>query len=473
MVERWWSVSKNACGVAAVLAVFGAATFACGDDETAAPPTTPSVDGGIDGPSGPPGGDGGNPTTDGSSDGSADGGPTAFSPKSNCETPKIAVTAPLSIDKLSIAAAPSSPIVLGYGSLAQAGTGFYKCEARTYAAGTWSAPDTTFDQDCDQVLFRVASGGGHALAFSRERLSTVSKRRRTTGGAFADIGAAASGGESREVAIGSAGHVVDTSMGSSGLVTVLYDAMGGNEVPLPANSASSFTVQGVANVVDSKGDGFVVWLTSTPPTVHARAFRSGAWAGNAVPLATGATVAGQTLAMSAALLPNGDAQVVWFNAATANPAAVRGAFVHYDAGSGMSAWNATIDEIDPAAVASSKGKVLADGDGNLTVLWVGNNELHARRRVAGTWGNVESLGSASYLSAMIDPQGHVTAVTFDSQQALYHYRAEKGAAAWQPRVKVNGSIGASDSAGVVLLPSGDLFVVWRDTGTNIYSSICR
>lgn len=455
-----------------VLAAFAAITFACGDDETAGPPSTPGAEAGIDGSSSGGPGDGGNPTPDGSSDGSPEGGPTGFSPKSNCETPKLAVGPTLGIDKVSLAAAPSSPIILGYGSLAQQGTGFYRCEARTYAAGTWSAPDPTFASDCDHVLLRVASGGGHAVAFSRDRLSTTTKRRRTTGSGFADMGAAASGDQKREVAIGSAGHVVDTSMGSTGLVTVLYNASGGNEVILPANTATGFNVQTIANVVDAMGNGFVVWLTSSDALLHARAFRNGAWAGDAVTQPTGVGAA-QTLTMSAALLPNGDAYVAWFNIATANPAAVRGAFVHHDTGGGTSSWSTPIDEIDPDAVNSSMAKVLADGDGNLTVLWVGSGDLHARRRVAGTWGMVDSLGSATYLGGVIDPQGHVTAISFNGSQELHHYRIAKGAAAWQPRVKVNGSVGASESAGVVVDPNGDLLIAWRDNGPNIYSSICR
>ena len=183
--------------------------------------------------------------------------------------------------------------------------------------------------------------------------------------------------------------------------------------------------------------------------------------------------AAQTQTMSAALLPNGDAYVAWFNIATSNPAAARGAFVHHDVGGGTSSWSTPIDEIDPDTVNATMGKVLADGDGNLTVLWVGSGDLHARRRVAGTWGMAGSLGSATYLSAIIDPQGHTTAITFDGTGALYHYRVEKGAAAWQQRVKVNGTFGATDSAGVVLDSSGDLLVAWRDNSKTIYSSICR
>lgn len=467
------SVAKSVVGCAGLLTAFAATTFACSDDESAPPAGTPDG-GGIDVSPGPTG-DGGNPdpNTD-ASDSSTEGGPSGFSPKSTCEAPKVAFTGAFSLGNFSLAGGPGSPIIAGYGTLAQQGTGFYACEARTYAAGAWSAPDPTFATDCDHDRLRVASGGGHAVAFSKDRLTTASKRRRTTGAAFADIGAAGAGDQNREVTIGSAGHVVDTGMSASGLSTVLYDATGANEVVLPTNTAASATVQAIANVVDAQGNGFVVWLTSSPPTIHARAFRSGAWAGDAVTLATGVTGVGQTTAMSAALLPNGDVEVVWFNAAeAANPPAARGSSVHYDTGSGISAWAATIDEIDPDTVFASRGKVLADGDGNLTVLWVGSSDLHARRRIAGTWGASGSLGSAKYLSAIIDPQGHVTAVTFDDAQALYHYRVEKGAAAWQPRVKVNAAVGASETAGVVIDPAGDLLIAWRDSGKNIYSSICR
>ena len=467
------SVAKSVIGCAGLLSFVAATTFACGDDESA-PATGAPDSGGIDVSPGPTG-DGGNPNpTADASDASTEGGPSGFSPKSTCDTPKIAFTGAFSLDNFSLAGAPGSPIIAGYGTLAQQGTGFYSCEARTYAGGAWSAPDPTFATDCDHERLRVASGGGHAVALSKDRLTSAQKRRRTTGAAFADFGAAAAGDQNREVAIGSAGHVVDTGMSASGLVTVLYDAMGANEVVLPTNTAPSSAVQAIANVVDAQGNGFVLWLTSSPPTLHARAFRSGAWAGDAVTLATGVTGVGATNAMSATLLPNGDAEVVWFNLAeSANPPAARGASVHYDTGSGTSAWAATIDEIDADTVNATSGKVLADADGNLTVLWVGSNELHARRRVGGTWGMSGSLGSANYLTAMIDPQGHVTAVTFDTGGALYHYRAEKGAAAWQSRVKVNGTVNASESAGVVLDSAGDLLIAWRDNGQNIYSSICR
>ena len=177
--------------------------------------------------------------------------------------------------------------------------------------------------------------------------------------------------------------------------------------------------------------------------------------------------------MDAALLPNGDAYVVW----TVNGPGTLGASLHFDLGSTQTQWSA-IDTV--STTANIHARVVADGDGDLTVIAAtGAGSLEARRRIGGSWGAATTLGAtnSAWLTAVIDPSGAVTVARNAGNGSIFHHRIAKGATAWAGAVRVDQAIGTgvADPTHLTLAldpTNGDPILVWRTQGDIVYS-ICR
>lgn len=390
-----------------------------------------------------------------------------FSPMATCDaaTTLIDNSGNDFSSRVYLASAPGSPTTLLYaqGVSGMSGQG---CRARTVSQGTWSA-DTPLSAACaPNAWTHVASGGGVGLvAWSDSPAGTSGRRKRTTGAAFTDVGTALDDvdPENTRVLVGPGGHGLQIWHSNTGIGTALISPDGTTFTVLPENAFAGY-VPAMGAVLDASGDGFALWLDGNANLLYARAFRSRAWAGQAVSLAAGGTLGG---ALDVALLPGGDAYVGWNNSSGALN--VRGATLHYDSALNQIRWG-TPDEL--ATGLDFRVRVLAAANGDLTVLWVandgnGNFTLHARRRLSGAFTAAVSLGAhfATYVPAVIDSNGHVTVAVNPGDGTIQHRRVERGSSTWQAAVRVDrpsgtGTAGAYDLAVAVDSLSGHLLFAW-------------
>lgn len=362
------------------------------------------------------------------------------------------------------ASAPGSPLTLLYAQ-GVSGQSTFTCRARAIGPTGWTPP-TVLSTDCFGPMPRqvAAGGGGGLVAWADRPAGVTGKRKRTDGLTFVDVGPAVDDVDPMysRVALGAAGHGVEVWRSNAGVGTALMNPDGGFSA-LPDNVLPTF-IPALATVIDSAGDGFVVWIDGNASTVYARAFRSGAWAGAAAPLAAGGTLSSD---LDMALLPGGDAYVVWNNSnGTLN---LRGATLHFDSSTTTTQWS-TPDELASGLV--FRARVLAHADGELTVLWVSNNgsgvfTMQARRRLAGTFGAPVALGnhSSTHVPAVIDASGHVTVGLNPGSGSIFHRRIQRGSASWLPAVRVDqpsgtGTSGAYDLTLAVEPFTGNLLFGW-------------
>lgn len=262
-----------------------------------------------------------------------------------------------------------------------------------FAGGAWGALATLSTISVPGTKI-VAAGGGSAIVALHLNDDT-GIRKRTTGTTFTDVGTAHGellGQYEKTLRVGSGGHAIevwrasDTTMG-----TALIDPTGTTVTPLPDNPVSG-QISRTSAVIDAAGDGFAFWHDASTNDLVGRAFRAGAWKGDAAKLAVG----GAAFGLDAALLPNGDAYVIW-SRSDGSPG-VHGATIHLETGTSTSTWSA-VDVL--TGTGSAPHRILAAVDGELTALWGQNDgsgtaKLTARRKPAGgAWGAPATLGKTT------------------------------------------------------------------------------
>ena len=457
--------------------LFGLTTSACEDDAASGSPGPSGVDASFEASSADatrPQGEDASSSADAAPDG--DAATPAFSPKSACDAPApIATYAGSELGTRPVlASAPGSPIVAVWEHLLGGSPNLV--EAKVYAAGAWGAVATLSTALKLGGTTLAAAGGGSAIVAVHEN-DDVGIRKRTTSGAFVDVGAShveLLNQYEKALRMGPGGHAVEVWRGDGTVGAALIDPAGANVTLLPED-VSPGALARVSAVIDAAGDGFVLWHDASTNEVVGRAFRAGAWKGAAAKLAVGGTASG----LDAAVLPNGDAYVVW-SRIDGSPG-VHGATIHLDVATSTSSWSAVDDLL--AGAGSAAHRVLAAADGELTALWgqndgSGSAKLTARRKIAGgAWSAPVTLGKTTELyGAAIDASGHVTAAAWDGSGSAFHYRIAKGAATWSPAVRVDAKSGAGAVGGNVALAidpaNGDPIVAWA-SGKDILFTVCR
>lgn len=400
-----------------------------------------------------------------------------FSTKSTCDTPApiVAYTGNDYASRPVLASAPGSPIVAAW-DLVLDGVSGTSCVARVFSGGAWGAADT-LSTDCTAGTLRAAAGGGAAVVATNGSTAMTATRKRTAGTTWAAVGTATDDLDPshKSLRLGSGGHGIEIAHPSGVVSVALIDPAGTTFTPLPDNPAAG-AIDQTTGVVDAVGDGFAIWIDLAKNTISGRTFRGGQWKGDVAELTPG----GIPYELDAALLPNGDAYVVW--ARNDGSPGAHGATIHFDSGATKTMWG-TVDDL-MTGNPSGAHRVFAAADGELTVLWAqgdgsGTAKLTARRKIGGgAWGAPATLGKTSQrFAASIDASGHVTAVTNDSAGAIFHYRIAKGATAWSPVVRVDaksgvGTAGLYDPALAIDPATGNPVVAWT-AGNSIVFSVCR
>lgn len=471
--------SRLVLGSAVFIApLVGLSLSACEDGSSGASGGTAGFDASFDAPNpDAPNPDAPSSLPDGApgSDAAPDGGAQVFSPKSACDAPLPIVTYAGTdfATRPVLAAAPGSPIVAAWVRSSTAAA-IANGEAKVFAGGAWGSLATLTTMIRSATLM-AASGGGSAIVGYHQNDDT-SMRKRTTGAAFTDVGTPTPANvvtTETTLRMGPGGHGVQVWRATGVVGAARIDATG-VFTPLPDNVALGPPALTSA-VIDAAGNGFAVWHDDSTSSVVGRAFQGAAWKGSAAVLAIGGTGGG----LDAALLPNGDAYVVW-SRADGSPG-VHGATLHLDAGSSTSSWS-SIDDLMTGS-GSSPHRILASADGELTALWgqsdgSGIAKLTARRRpTGGAWASAVTLGKTSELfGAVVDVGGHVTAVASDTAGAAFHYRIAKGATTWSSPVRVDAKSGAGSVGGSAALAidpaTGDPMVAWASVNDIVFT-VCR
>jgi hypothetical protein len=360
--------------------------------------------------------------------------------------------------------APGVGVVLRYDRQQETAIGN---EVREYTGGAWG--DVTVAHADGQATLpgHLAAGGDRAVTADEIDDTGDGYRRRLAGGTWAAADAIdLVEPTSQAMAVGAGGHAVHAwhSNGVALRVAVAppddaFVELDPSEQPAPL----------LAAVIDGEGDGMVVGTEGDG--VWARAFRDGAWAGDDEQVVTENVVFSQ---LTAALLPDGDAYVVWTNGGDAP--AVYGATAHAD-GDGLVTWS-SVDTLHDGAVASA---LVADSDGDLTVLFAEDDgALMSRRRIGGgAWSDDEPVGdhAMAFIPVAVDAAGHVTVALDPGDGTIWHRRIEKGATAWADAVRVDAAAGAGEAEATDLAlalepATGDPVLVWRAAGGLLYA-ICR
>jgi hypothetical protein len=476
---RFHGASRMALGSAVFIApLVGLSLSACEDSAAGPSGVTAAFDASFDAPStDAPSTDAPSSLPDGTlgSDAAPDGDAQAFSAKSTCDAPLPIVTYAGNdfATRPVLAAAPGAPIVAAWvrsSTVAIVDNG----EAKVFAGGTWGVLATLTTMIRSATLM-VAAGGGSAMVGYHQNDDT-SMRKRTTGAVFTDVGTptpAIAVTTETTLRMGPGGHGVQVWR-AAGVVGAARIDPTGVFTALPDNAAAGPAAMTSA-VIDAAGNGFAVWHDDSTSSVVGRAFQGAAWKGSAAVLAIGGTGG----ALDAALLPNGDAYVLW-SRVDGSPG-VHGATLHLDAGSSTSSWS-SIDDLMTGS-GSSPHRILASASGELTALWgqsdgSGTAKLTARRRpTGGAWASAVTLGKTTELfGAAVDVSGHVTVVAADTAGAAFHYRIAKGATTWSSPVRVDAKSGAGTVGGSATLAvdpaTGNPMAAWA-SGNDIVFTVCR
>ncbi|MFO0677978.1 MAG: hypothetical protein U0169_15690 [Polyangiaceae bacterium] len=427
-------------------------------------------------------------------DAGPESGSTTFPAKANCTDAVefVHYASPTTATHVALASSESSPVGFVWNRSGGPNDGAYQsCSTATFGNGSWqlpSAPLPIGNQMCGLVAGRdthVAAGGGATTFLWADRNADSSwtlKTLRSTGVSFGSgvtVATDASYGDSfvnLHVTPTQGRGIVSWTNANSDIVVSLLSPNGTSVTSLDPNATSSALVAAVT--IDDSGNGFVVWTEAgTSNRVMARAIRNGAYVGGAVPLAATGTPTANGL--DVAMLPGGDAYVVW---PETSPSGLRGASLHVGAQGTSATWSVS-ESLDSGFTVEGLRAVASD-DGEVTVAWgrAPRAGLLARRRPVGqAWSPPTTIAADAKTPSgrrplFLDGRGDATLLWTDDTYSLFHARATKGATTWNAPVRVDVGALAGDVSSYVtataLPTTGDVLAVWQAAGSLRFAT-CR